>query len=79
MAHQSKAELTAENFNAAYTAMTSQKADGGRPLGIRPTLLVVPPSLRQQALNITKAELIGNGVTNTNAGLVDTLVTPWVL
>ena len=79
MAHQSKAELTPENFNAAYTAMTSQKADGGRPLGIRPTLLVVPPSLRQQALNITKAELIGNGVTNTNAGLVDTLVTPWVL
>ena len=39
----------------------------------------MPPSLRQQALNITKAELIGNGVTNVNAGLVDTLVTPWVL
>ena len=79
MAYKSTQDLTADNFNAAYAAMTSQKADGGRPLGIRPTLLVVPPSLRQQALNITKAELIGNGVTNVNAGLVDTLVTPWVL
>ena len=79
MAYKSTQDLTADNFNAAYAAMTSQKADGGRPLGIRPTLLVVPPSLRQQALNNTKAELIGNGVTNVNAGLVDTLVTPWVL
>ena len=79
MAHKSSAELTEENFNAAYAAMSSIKADGGRPLAIRPTILVVPPNLRAQALKITKADLVGQGNTNVNAGVVETLVTPWVL
>lgn len=78
-AFKSKAELTPENFDAAYTAMSSITADGGRPMAIRPTILVVPPNLRAVALEITKAALIGNGKTNVNAGLVDAVVTPWVL
>ena len=79
MAYKSTQDLTPENFDAAYAAMTSQTADGGRPLGIRPTLLVVPPALRTAALDITKADRKASGATNVNAGLVDTLVTPWVL
>lgn len=78
-AFKSKADLNAVNFNAAYAAMTSQKADGGRPLGIRPTLLVVPPNLREQALEITKADRRANGASNVNAGLVEAIVSPWVL
>ena len=79
MAYKSQADLTEDNFNAAYAAMAAQVADGGRPLGIKPTLLVVPPQLRTQALNITKAAYKNMGATNVNAGVVDTLVTPWVL
>lgn len=78
-AFKSNADLSAANFSAAYAAMTSQRADGGRALGIRPTLLVVPPNLREQALEITKSDRRANGASNVNAGLVEAIVTPWVL
>jgi phage major head subunit gpT-like protein len=78
-AFMSKAALTEANFNAAYTAMQSITADGGRNLNVRPSLLVVPPNLRTAALEITKADRKANGATNVNAGVVDVLVTSWVL
>lgn len=74
----SKATLDAAGFNAAYAAMISQKSDDGRPLGIRPTLLVVPPSLRDAANAVIKAERSANGATNTNLNAVDILVCPWL-
>ena len=77
-AYKSNAALTDANFNAAYAAMGNLVADGGRPLGIRPTVLVVPPSLRTAGLDITKAALRNNS-TNVNAGVVDLIVTPWVM
>lgn len=82
MAYMSKAPLTAANFNAAYDAMAQFTADGGRPLGIRPNLLVVPPQLRVDALKVVKSELIvdgGAGVTNINRDVVDVLVSPWLI
>lgn len=79
MAHRSQQALDATNFNAAVQAMQERKADGGRPLGIRPTLLVVPPSLRAAALEVVKAERLANGATNVNREVVDVLVTPWVM
>ncbi|HEJ9874075.1 TPA: Mu-like prophage major head subunit gpT family protein, partial [Pseudomonas aeruginosa] len=47
-------------------------------LGIRPKLLVVPPSLRSQALEVVKAERNAAGATNINRDVVDVLVTPWL-
>lgn len=79
MAFKSKAALTPANFAAAYAQMASQTADGGRVMGLRATVLVVPPTLREAALAITNADKINGGDTNVNAGLVETLVTPWVL
>lgn len=78
MAYVSKAELNAVNFNKAVSAMMSQQADGGRYLGIKPTLLIVPPQLRAKALEIVKSERLANGETNVNQGLVELLVTPFV-
>ena len=78
LAYMSKAELTADNFNAAYAAMSSLTTDGGRPLGIRPTLLVGGPSLRTKILEITKSTRLANGADNINQGVVDALVTPWL-
>ncbi len=79
MAHRSQQPLDAASFNTAVQAMQERKADGGRPLGIRPTLLVVPPSLRADALEVVKAERLANGATNVNREVVDVLVTPWVM
>ncbi|GAB6039009.1 Mu-like prophage major head subunit gpT family protein [Fundidesulfovibrio butyratiphilus] len=78
MAFCSRLPLNSENFNAAYGAMATYKADGGRPLGIRPTLLVVPPVLRVKAFEVALSERLANGADNPNKGLCEVLVTPWL-
>lgn len=79
MAFKSTAELNADNFEAAYAAMQSRTGDGGVLLGVRPTLLVVPPTLRAKAANLVTADKLANGADNPNKGLVKVLDTPWVL
>lgn len=74
----SKAALTKDNFVAARQAMSSLKSDQGRPLGIRPTLLVVGPSLEQAANELIKAERNAAGATNTLLNAVDILVSPYL-
>ncbi len=78
LAYCSKLPLNKANFDKAYDAMCALTADGGRPLGIKPTLLVVPTNLRTAADEIVKAQRLANGADNTNAGIVTALVTPWV-
>jgi phage major head subunit gpT-like protein len=64
LAYASKQTLNAENYAAARAAMMSMKGDYGRQLRIRPTLLVVPPSLESKALEVLKAERDAAGATN---------------
>lgn len=78
LAYASKQTLDATSFNAAYAAMQGMKGDNGRPLGLRPKLLVVPPSLRATALEVVKAERNAAGATNINRDVVDVLSTPWL-
>ena len=78
LAYASKEALDADSFNAAYAAMQELKGDNARPLGIRPKLLVVPPSMRATALEVVKAERNAAGATNINRDVVDVLVTPWL-
>lgn len=77
MGYASKQDLTTANFDAAYDAMGQFKSDQGRPLGIKPTTLVVPPSLRTKAQAIVKDKLPG-GEDNPNAGIVEVIVSPWL-
>lgn len=77
LAYKSKAALTAANFNAAWAAMASRPADGGRPLGVRPTHLVVPPTLRADALALIESQQIA-GSSNPNYRAVQVIVSPWV-
>ncbi|UJX40869.1 Mu-like prophage major head subunit gpT family protein [Desulfovibrio sp. JY] len=77
-AYCSKKPLTDANFNAAYDAMTAFKADGGRPLGIKATQLVVPTNLRTAAAEVVQVARRADGSDNPNAGIVDVLVTPWL-
>ncbi|WP_339331734.1 Mu-like prophage major head subunit gpT family protein [Aeromonas caviae] len=57
LAFANKRALTPDNLWDAITRMREFKADGGRQLGIKPTLLVVPPSLEKLATQMLEREL----------------------
>jgi len=78
MAFGSKADLTEANFDLAYDAMRGQKDDEGTPLGVKPTILVVPTSLRKKADEVVKRARKANGEDNTNQNLVEVLVCEWL-
>lgn len=78
LASASKDTLSADNYSAARTAMQSIKSDSGKPLGITPTHLVVPPSLERDARRLLKA-LHDQGGTNEWAGSAELIVTPFVI
>jgi phage major head subunit gpT-like protein len=77
LAYASKQALDATNYGSARTALMSMKGDGGKPLGVRPSLLVVPPSLEKAALDILQAEKIA-GTDNVYRNTAKLLVTPWL-
>jgi len=60
LAFANKRALTPDNLWDAISKMRAQKADGGRPLGIKPTVLVVPPSLEKAATQMLERELAAN-------------------
>lgn len=61
MAYASQQPLTGDNYGKARAAMQGFTADGGRPMKIKPTLLVVPPQLEAQARKLlVKDENGGN-------------------
>lgn len=77
-AYMSKAPLTGDTLDAAMQAMMEFKADGGRPLGIMPNLLVVPPALRAAANKTVKVMLGEGGASNANYEAVEVKVVPWL-
>lgn len=74
----SKAGLDASNFEAAYKMMQNFKRDGGDPMGIMPTALVVSPSLQSEAEKILKVAQLANGGGNINYNKVELIVNPWL-
>ncbi len=78
LAHSSKEALDKSSFNDAFAAMKSRTGDRGKKLGIQPKLLVVPPSMREQANELLLAERLANGATNTNRGAVELLISSWL-
>ena len=74
----SKAALDADNFEAALAQAQKFKRDGGDPMGIRPTALVVPPSLEADAKNILERLTLENGEGNINYHAVELIVNPWL-
>ncbi|CAI6210373.1 hypothetical protein DJICPGNB_23665 [Escherichia coli] len=78
MAFASKKELTTENFNDLYNRMSSQKNDAGRPLRVKPTILLTGVKNREAAFNIAKAQTLDNMKPNPNYGLVEVIVTPFL-
>ncbi len=78
LAYGSRKTLDEGNLIAAFTAMTERKGDHGRPLGVRPTHLVVPPSLEFAARKLVNATTLANGADNVLKGLVEVIAVPWL-
>lgn len=78
MAYASKAPLNAANYEAARAAMQALTFDQQRPLGIRPTVLVVPPSLEGAGLRLLNTENGAAGATNEWKGTAELIVTPFL-
>jgi phage major head subunit gpT-like protein len=74
----SKQTLNAANYATARAALTGMKGDYGRPLGLMPNLLVVPPSLESAGRKLLNSEYGTGGETNEWKGTAELLVVPWL-
>lgn len=78
LAYAGKAALTADNVWNVIQSMRGFRADGDRPLAIRPTHLVVPPSMEKKATQLLERELIidadGGTVSNEMKGRLELIV-----
>lgn len=74
----SKQTLDAAHYATARAALSGMKGDYGRPIGIMPDLLVVPPSLESAGRKLLNSELAAGGETNEWKGTADLLVVPWL-
>ncbi len=78
MAWGSKQTLNPANYAIARAGIQNMKGDGGRPLGLVPNLLVVPPSLESPGRQLLNSEYGTGGVTNEWKGTAELLVVPWL-
>lgn len=74
----SRQPLTAATYELARTSLMNMKGDYGKPLGIVPNLLVVPPTLEKAGKNILKSVLVNGGESNPWADSAELLVSPWL-
>jgi len=72
----SKGDLTAANYEAARLKMQTFKRDGGDPLGIMPTHLIVSPTNEAAARKILERELIDGGNSNPDYHTAELVVVP---
>ena len=74
----SKQDLEVGSYKDARARMRQMKGDFGRPLGIRPTTLVVPPEYEEAGLEILNAERNDAGATNVWKGTAKLEVVDWL-
>ena len=78
LARASRQTLDVSNYAASRAAMMSVRSDAGKPLVVRPSVLLVPPSLERQALDILTAERLAKGQSNTMMNTAKVVVCPWL-
>lgn len=78
LAHMSKAVLDAASYSAARAAMMNIRKRDGSIINIRPTKLLVPPSLEGTARQILNAELVNGGESNVWAKTAEVVVVPYL-
>ena len=78
LSYGSRQTLNADGYAAARAAMQGFTGDYGRPLGVMPRLLVVPPSLEGSARQLLVADRNADGSSNIWQGSAQMLVVPWL-
>ena len=74
----SKQTLDADHYATARSSLMSMKGDHGRPLGIKPRLLLVPPGLEGAANRLMTNDHLPNGASNEWKGTAEVMVCPWL-
>jgi len=74
----SKQTLDAAHYATARSGLSGMKGDYGRPIGVVPDLLVVPPSLESAGRKLLNSENAAGGETNEWKGTAELLVVPWL-
>lgn len=59
------------SYGAARTAMLKASDETGRPLGTKPTILLVPPALEDTARSLTSADRLEDGKANIYRGTAE--------
>lgn len=78
LAHASRAPPNAANHAAIRAKMQLLTGDQGRPLGIRPNVLVVPPQLEDAAFHLLNTETQDGGGSNPWKATAEIVVTPYL-
>jgi len=78
MAARSTQVLNQTNFENAYINMRKLRGDGGIVLDIRPTILLVPPSLYGKAMDIVGVQRNAAGADNPNYKRVQIIESAWL-
>ncbi len=74
----SRQELTDANYEKARAALMNMKGDYGRPLGMMPSKLVVPPTLEGAGKRLLVNTKKANGADNEWAGTAKLKVSQWL-
>ena len=77
LAFANKRALTPDNLWDAYSKLRDFQADGGRKLGVKATMLVVPPSLEKLATQMLEREL-SNSSSNELKGKLELVVADYL-
>lgn len=77
LAFANKRALTPDNLWDSFSKMREFQADGGRKLGVKATLLVVPPSLEKLATQMLEREL-ANSSSNELKGKLELVVADYL-
>ncbi|WP_421331209.1 Mu-like prophage major head subunit gpT family protein [Aeromonas veronii] len=77
LAFANKRALTPDNLWDSFSKMREFQADGGRKLGVKATLLVVPPSLEKLATQMLEREL-SNSSSNELKGKLELVVADYL-
>jgi len=74
----SKQPLDAASYGNARAVLGGMKGDYGRPLGLKPSILIVPPAYESAGRKILNSEYATGGGTNEWKGTAELLVVPWL-
>jgi phage major head subunit gpT-like protein len=78
LAYGSLNTINSTNFETYVTAMMGLKSDEGRPLSVRPNILLCGPSNWSAARDLFETQFLASGATNPNYQAVKVMVTPYL-